>query len=402
MTVYIFPEMREKFLKLIARASKHLAVAPKVTVSGPVTKTKVTRHVWRDDDGVGERKIKEVVTVLEITIDEITSGDWVLVSDVLFNEGFLTMENGRYYANIPESLGLNYKKCDYCGHTHANRAKAHIVYNTVTGEWKQIGTSCGKKMFKGGDICRFTVELYKCVDISGGCMDFGFADWCAGVPDHSWKIAYNVDDVIARVVMYRKEVCAEWEKAERINRFERVGGTTEKLLSFRDVSRDEIPQSYIDAVKGFVARLESKPVLNGWGDVEDDFNGKIKAAFEPGYVLKSDFYAVFFAVKMYDDSLTIEDWKTRVSATYKVGEKYAFVGCELVNKEYYEDVYGAGYFCKFTTTDGITITKTFSNWDGFDSQFRNENGTYSFMARVDYINNNKRTVKLGGRVSRIK
>lgn len=400
MTIYIFPENKDKFLKLVARATKHLSVAPQITVSGPVEKVRHTRHVWKDDDGMGYRDYKSTVTVLEITMDAITSGDWVLVANVYYNENVVTMENTRYFANIPAKYGLKYFKCDYCGHTHRNRTESYIVYNTVTGEWAQIGTTCGKKMFKAGDVCRFAVELRKVVDISGGCMDFGFNDWSARIPDHYWKKAYNVDDIIARVAMFRKEVSPEWEKAVQISRFERTGGTTEKLMAFRDVTRDEIPAEYIDAVKVFVAGLESKKVLNGWGDVEDDFNGKIKAAFEPGYVLKSDFYAVFFAVKMYDDSLTVGDWREQVAA-YKVGEKYAFVGCALVAQEHYDGIYGSGDLCKFLTADGITITKSFSNWDGFESQFKNPDGTFTFKARVDFINEKKRTVKLGGRVGRI-
>lgn len=398
MTIYILPENRDKFSKLVARASKHLESAPKITYSEPVEKTKITRHVWNDEDGCGVRKFKEVVTVIVVTIDEITSGDWVLVADVLFNESIVTMENAKYYGAIPAVYGLHYFKCDYCGHTHNNRAKSHIVYNTKTGEWKQIGTSCGKKMFKGGDICAFSVKLNEIIDISGGCFDYGFADWCNRVPEHSWKIAYSIDDIISRVVEYRKTISTEWEKAEKVDRGTWVGGSTNKLLEMGKC--EPANTDYINAVKAFVGRLEGKKVVNFYGEIGDDFNGKIKTAFDAGYILKADFYTVFFAVKMYEDSISSGDWEKQVSV-YKVGEKYAFVGCELITRDEYEDVYGRGWYCKFKTTGGIVITKTFSNWDGFESQFKNDNDTYSFKARVDYINAKNHTVKLGGRVSKL-
>ena len=403
MTIYILPENKDKFLKAVARASKHLTVAPNITVSGPVEKTQKTFTVWNDEDGQGGRLYKQTVTVLEVTIDDITSGDWVLVADVLFNENIVTLENSKYFCSIPAGLGLDYFRCDYCGHTHKNRTKAHIVYNTVTGKWMQIGTSCGKKMFNEGDICAFTVKLYEVIDISCGCMEEDFGEWCKRIPDHYWKKAWSVQDVMARVVEYRKTVSPEWEKAERTNFGEYIGGTANGLLDI--VNAPELPANYFESVKGFVSGLaddtktEYDP-YTGTPYICDGFNTKIKRAFENGFILKADFYTVFFSVKMYEESLTAEDWEKRV-ACYKVGEKCSFSGLTLVSREKYEDIYGSGYFVKFATADGIIITKSFSNWTGFEYQFKDKDGKYSFKARVDYINTKKRTVKLGGRVGRI-
>ena len=138
MTAYILPEFKEKFEKLINSASRHLERKPTITFSEPMTKTKHTYINWKCDGEHGQNKYKEVITVIEVTIDDITSGDWVLVANVFFKEGIVGMVSGKYYKDIPSHLGLDYAKCDYCGHTHPNRTKSHIVYNTKTGEWKQI------------------------------------------------------------------------------------------------------------------------------------------------------------------------------------------------------------------------------------------------------------------------
>lgn len=412
MTFYILPENREKFEKLVARASKHLAVAPTVTFSEPMQKTQRTTIAWKCEDERGIDRYTSVVTVLEVTVDDITSGDWVLVADVEYADGFVGMRNSKYYKDIPAHLGLDYIKCDYCGHTHPKRIREHIVYNTVTKEWKQIGTSCGKKMFEAGDICKFTVDLYKYIEQIFSCdPNEGWGGFCRSIPDNSWKKAYNIDSIVSAVLAYRKEVNPEWEKVyyegEGRNAT-KVPGTTTKLLEFfqENANRLTVDEVYCEKLRSFVSSLKNDDEIetdryNGTQYRREGFNSKIKSAFDAGYVLNQDFYTVFFAVKRYEESLTEGDWQ-KTAAQFTVGEKKEFRNLSLLSKDFYEDFYGNGWFCKFSSPDGVTITKTFSNFDGFDADFKNEDGTYSFIARVDYINDRKRTIKLGGRVSRIR
>lgn len=402
MIAYIFPEMKDKFTKLVARASKHLSVAPTITYSEPMTKKKVTYTNWHIGGEHSTDKTVEFVTVIEVSVDDITSGDWILVANVFYKESVVGMVNAEHYKDIPANMGLRYTKCDYCGHTHPNRTRAHIIYNTVTGEWKQIGTSCGKKMFRSGDLCQFTVELYKVIEcVIGYCDGADWMGWCSRVPDHSWEVGYSIDSVIAAVVGYRKEVNPEWEKAYVLSNGERVNGTTHALRAYYESRSDlVIDEAYCSKVRAFVDALPDDKWYNDYYERYEGFNYNIKRAFEAGYIKPVDLYTVFFAVKMYDESLTEGDWE-KVAAQFKVGEKREFRSLTLESKTFYDDIYGSGWFCKFSTSDGVTLTKSFSNFDGFEAGFKNEDGTYSFAARVDFINNRKRTIKLGGRVSKI-
>ena len=424
MTAYILPEFKEKFEKLVNRASKHLEHKPTITFSEPMTKTKRTYINWKCDGEHWQEKYKEVVTVIEVTIDDITSGDWVLVANVFFKEDVVGMVSGKYYKDIPSYLGLDYAKCDYCGHTHPNRTKSHIVFNTRTGEWKQIGTACGKKMFEAGDLCQFTVKLIEVFNLTLACAgEEDWAGWCGRIPDHSWQQAYSVDSIIPAVVGYRKEVNPEWERAYYDEETRsKEPGTTKFLQDYyfdHQNTHDEVQangttkhfealapnEEYNAKVREFVSKFPDEYEEDYFTGAPDTtrpkMKTKIKMAFENGYIQMHEIYTVFFAVKMYEDSLTIGDWEKLVE-TIKIGEKNEFKGVSLASKEFYEDIYGCGYFCKFITPEGLTIGKSFSNYEGFESQFKNEDGTFSFACRADFINNRNRFVRLGGRVSRIK
>lgn len=401
MKVYILPENKELFEKKFKQASKHLAVMPNITFGYVETKQKEILINWSCDGEHGVDKYKRVIDVIPVEIEEITSGDWVLVADVHYDEGIVGMVNSKLYKDIPSRFGLGYDKCDYCGHTHRNRVKAHIVYNTATGEWKQIGTACGKKMFEAGDICKFTIKLYEVFQQTIACVgDENWGGWCAKIPDHSWQKAYFIDSVIAAVVSYRKEVNPEWEKTYWENKYTKVPGTTTKLRDYFDSHEDfVIDAKYNAKVKAFVDTLVGGSKQDEWGDSELDFNGKIKVAFDDGYILPRDFYTVFFAVKMYEESLTRGDWD-KVAAGFQVGQKVEIRNAKVVSKDFEEGCYGTAWFVKFDF-GGVILTKSFGHIGTLEN-FEQKDGTYSFMARVDYINNNKRTIRLGGRFSRIK
>lgn len=399
MKVYILPDMREKFAKQVERASKHLEAKPKVTYSEPMMKRETTILNFRED---GVKKNVRMVEVIEVEIEEITSGDWKLVADVLYRDGIVGMVDAGLYKSIPERLGINYIKCDYCGHTHPNRKEASIVYNTKTGEWKQIGTTCGKKMFRGGDLCQFYISLYNVIDMCGGCTSEGFGSWCAKLPDNTWRQGYSIDCLIPAVVNYRREFNDKWEKPiyEEVGRkWEKVKeGTTEifkeKFLS--GALNGEVDNGFIQKVKSYVDSLP----WDEWEDGinEEGFNTKIKRAFENEYIQLFDIYTVFFAVKNYEESLTEGDWEATASK-FPVGEWATLRGAKLTDKQVYDDIYGMVITATFEC-GGVTFRKDFSSMDTFEKKFKEEDGTYTFSAEVKYISDRKRYIGLGGRVKK--
>ena len=351
----------------------------------------------------GYQKSVRMVEVIEVDIEQITSGDWKLVADVLFHDGIITMVDASLYKNIPSHLGLDYAKCDYCGHKHSNRKEASIVYNTKTGEWMQIGTSCGKKMFRSGDLCKFFVKLYEIIDMCGGCSVEGFGGWCAGLPDLAWKRAFSIDSLIPAVVSYRKQFGEKWEKPvyEEVGRkLEKVKeGTTEvfKEKFMEGLLSEGADASYVEKVKAYVASLPYD--MDGDEINEEGFNTKIKRAFENEFIQLFEIYTVFFAVKSYEESLTAGDWEA-TAAKFPVGEYAVLRGAKIVKKQMVETIYGDVLNVVFEC-GGVTFRKEFSSMATFEEKFKGEDGTYSFSARVKYISNRNRIIGLGGAVKRI-
>ena len=391
--------MKEKFAKQVERASKHLEVAPIVTFSEPMMKKETTIMNFGQD---GCHKNVRMVEVIEVDIEQITSGDWKLVADVLYHEGILGMVDAGLYKAIPKNLGLEYDRCDYCGHRHGNRKEASIVYNTKTREWMQIGTACGKKMFRCGDICKFFVDLYKIIDMCGGCSMEGFGGWCAKLPDTAWKQAFSIDSLIPAVVNYRKEFGVNWEKPvyeECGRKLEKVKEGTTELFKEKFVEgalNGEANMEYGKKVKAFVEALPYDMDLDGVN--EEGFNTKIKRAFENEYIQLFEIYTVFFAVQNYEDSLTAGDWD-KVASRFHVDQYADINGAKVLSNEHYEDMYGGGWLFKFDC-GGVIFSKTFSTLAAAD-KFKGEDDTYSFSAKVYYINNRKREIKLGGRARKI-
>lgn len=404
MKVYILPEFRESFQKKVAEASKHLACPPKMTFSEPMEKTKKTIVATKCDGEVDFKKYKEVVTVIEVDMDEITSGDWVAVADVHYHEGIVGMVSSKYFEDIPKQFGLDYAKCDYCGGIDHDRKLSHIVHNTKTGEWKQIGSSCSKKMFNAGDICKFTIKLYEVFQQTIACVgDEEWGGWCGRIPDHSWQRAYNIDEIVSAVVGYRKDVNPNWEKAERNSRGYKIGeGTTDLLLAYYEKRVDElvIDEEYNRKVREFVESLPDDHGYDDWLAEDTGFNWKLKKAFEDGFIQSKDFYTAFFAVKMYEDSLTAPEFEEKVKGMEK-GSYIDLVGATLIERFECEGYYGWSTIAKFEY-NGVVFTKSFSNWSSTETSYKKEDGKFYFSAPIDYINRKKREVRLCGSCRKLK
>ena len=415
MIIWIEPDKREDFIKKVVRASRHLETPIKMTWGEPEYKTAKLVINTNDGDSWGQQVYKSKVYVQKCEMDNITSGDWVMVADIFFNEQVVAMVNSRYYKDMPEKYGLNYNKCDHCGKVHNGRTRAHVIYNTKTGEWKQIGTSCGKQVFKGGDIASFIVKLYEVVT-DYGCMDEDFDGWCGRKQkDHSFLSAYNVDLVVSAVQRYRAEVEKDWVKRDGYRGtygfIVTEEGTGARFWRFFGEHIDEIKANdnseYCAKVRACVAALEedsydAQDPYNGTVYHEGGFKSGIKRAYEDGFILERDLYKVYFGVKMYEDSLTAGDWDNLMKGIV-VGEKITLRNATLLCARQTIDEWTNEEltYCEFSC-NGIKYTKLLSNFPAFKESYQNEDETFSFTCKVAYINNNKRSVKLGGRASKAK
>lgn len=381
MIIYILPSNVEQFTKKVERATRHLVQKPSIQFSEP----KLMKKRTIVDDAHGRMVFKEAIEVVEVTIDDITSGDWIPVADVYHREDIVAMIDRDMYGLIPEKFGCDYNVCDYCGHSHRDRVKSHIVYNTVTKEWKQIGTACGRQMFKEGDLCAFMVKLGEYINACGGCMDYDFDNWCRRQPDHSWQKVFTIDTMVQAVKQFREDGNKSWVKSY-YDQWDNKCGTTVDFKSWLDVNEDklgEVDQEYVGKVKSFVG---------GLGD--SDFSGSLKTVFGSEFIRPFEVYAPFFAIKMYEESLTKGDWDEAVK-DIKAGQTVVFRNVD-VKVEMMNNWDGSICWKAEMEKDGVKYVKWLSGSTVME-KYNNGDGTYSFSADVKRVDNRRREVYLGGR-----
>lgn len=388
MKFFIRPDQQEAVSKQIAKLSKHLTVKPTISFSEPRKELRTEVTLYNNGfDGRG--KSRYYIDVVEVDVDLESAAEWKLVATVYFRENILAMMDAKLFKDIPAHLGLSYKKCDMCGHSNSRRSVSHIFRNTVTGEWKQLGSECAKLIF-GTGLDKFVVKLYEVFNLSYG-SEPTLGGWMSSQPNNYFKEALEVGTLLSVVAEYRKGK-PKWEKTGWDERYRsKVPGTTDHLNEYYDdnVSAIAVDEGLRARVGEYVSRLP-----------ESDFNSAIKEAFENGYVARHEVYKVFFAHKMYEDSLTEGDWEETVRRIKDKG-LISLNHAELLRKDLYEDYYGSGWMAWFRDREGVTYYKTFSNWCSFEDKFKEEDGTFSFAADLSWVDNRKREIRLGGRVRKL-
>lgn len=402
MTVYITPDKVEEFQKKFNNMVRHFEKQPKVEFSEPKMVDQITYTIinngwgYYGDGRGGHKRTKKVINVIEVTIDEIGQGDWILVADVFYKEGVIKMVSNEHFKNIPIQFGLEYSKCDYCGKIHSNRNKAHIIYNVKTGEWKHIGTSCANKMFEVGKyMSSFTIQLYKLVEEKfGGCCDeMLFKSWISSQPDHYFQDTLAIDWVIPVVVDYRKNVSTLWEKSSYDYEAHcKVPGTTDFLNEHFNKISDlvNVDENYNKRIKDFIQNLP-----------EGEFNNSIKSSFECEYLQRFEIFKVFFAVKMYEDSLTVETWEG-IKKKYPIGECVEIKNGQAQQWTENYGFYGLSWLLVVKDENGQMFCKSVSNQYTFMDKFCNDEGKYNFSAKVTGFDDRRRVVILGGTAKKIK
>ena len=406
MTFYILPDKQTEFESKFNLLTKHLAEKPSVEF-GHVEK--VVKHTVVDYGVDGFDHYKTSFDAVKVTIDDIKASEWVLVAEVLYDEGIVTMVSQKYFKDMPSQFGLGYDKCDFCGSVHHSRTKSYVLYNTLTNEYKQVGSTCVNKTINGGRyLGGLMVKLYDYVKAIGGCDEEGWrGGWCA--PDHYLRQAVRFDHAVTVSRDFIAENGDHWQKAE-YNDYGRKEkeGTNDGLVRFAEASKADTDNEFFMAVKLFFDGKEGGYNLNYYGEQEPTFTQKIKDAFEAEYIDLGQMFLAFFAVKEYLQSQTRPEWDALLEANNIVkGEKFDFKG-ELLNIESFEyedpfSYYGGtkiGYIATFTS-NGLTFTKELSYPEVCDP-FKLDDGSYAFTAKVAWIDNRNRTVRFGGRLSKTK
>lgn len=388
MKFYITPDQVSNCKKRLARMFSHFTNTPNVTYS-KVHKVKQETQISENGRRAGVERIW--IDAVCVEIDEIKMNEWVLVASIYFADQIVSMVSTEYFKVMPAQYGLHYTKCDACGSTRESRKEMHVLYNTETNEWKQVGSSCVNKMINGGKyISTFALQLYKYVDIVlGGCDE---EDWGGGwMPKSKYcQKAISFDDAICVAREYRKTYRGEYLQPEYDDYGKKVKyGTLDNLISYE--CNDYTGAQDADVIANVKAYIQALP--------ESDYHNKMRAAIENEYINLYDMHLAFFAVKGWEESqgggfagyvkdngiaegvklaLDVELTGIRKQASY-------FAECE--------------YVAHFVDNNGIQYRKTIAGEHVLDA-YNVEGKRYRFNASVKWISTERSYIGLGGRLSK--
>lgn len=388
MKFYITPESKSSFEKKFATMVKTFDHKPSVTYSNVQKVQQETNFVYDRENYETQYKIIEVI---EVEIEDVAVGEWQLVASVLFDQDIVALVNGKYFKDMPKQYGLNYEDCDIC-HTRKDRKEAHILYNTKTKEWKQVGSTCMHKLTAHGKyLNNFMVKLYKTIDMLGGCSEEEWLGDGFKFSPQLWREAIPIEKAVECVVDYRANVSKNYYKAEYSGGKRVTDSTNDDLQAYYNSNRKKWLGKETKLFKA-VAKLVSK-----MGDTE--VQQKMKSAFADKFLKLTDIWVVFFAVKNYEDAQERAGFETTINKRAIAIDNPITIHARLENKQVIEGFYGKSMLYTFVD-DELTFQKEMSLTADIE-KFKKD-GLYHFQAKVKYINHKKAIVVLGGRLSTIK
>lgn len=409
MEFYISPDQREAVERKINLMFKHVEHKPKVTF-GVVEQ--IVKHTTYDLGYDGYEHRKEKINAIHVEIEDIAAGDWTLVASVDYLQGILTICDSKRFKEIPQQYGLNYMKCDHCGAVHRSRKESHILYNTKTGEWMQVGSTCVNKMINGGKYLNgLMLKLWNVVKMFGGCDE---EEWFGGGWRPSKKYLFEgipVKDAFECCLAYMEENGEVWQKAEWEQGRKVVDSTNDHLICwFKDNhAKRKQDDKLFNAVKDYYMAMER-------GE-DGEYNGpsltqKIIDAFNNDFIALCELYVAWFSISNYKKHLLTADFAELVkSKGVEKGMKLDICG-KLEAQNYIsfadEDGYyfGIGQSYAFETVfedqnTGLIFKKNVSEKYVIEP-FLCEDGLYRFNADVKYIALKGCYVGLGGRLRKQK
>lgn len=404
MDFYINPDQREKVEKKINLMLKKFEHKPNVTFSD-VQQVIRTSVIDFGEDGV--RRSSTKINAVQVKIDDVALDEWTLVATVDYQRDMLIICNKKMFKYIPEQYGLKYNKCDHCGSVHTNRLESHILYNTITSEWMQVGSTCVNKVVNGGKYLNgFIIKLYEAIKVYGGCDDMG---WSSGAwrPSKKYMMeGIRFKDAFECVLSYMEENGDVWQKAEWEKGCKIIDGTNDNLMRWYAKYKDCIKtdDALFDSVKKFFMDMER-------GE-DDEYKGpsltqKIIDAFNDDFIALCELYVAWFAISIYKKHLESADYENLLkSKGIEKGMKIDICGTLLAtNRVADEDAAGSYYgrpiyYYEVSFDDkntGLVFKKNVSSVDVIE-KFKCEDGLYRFNADVKYIAMKNCYVGLGGRL----
>ena len=406
MQFYISPETKEQVEHKINLMFKHCAEQPKVTFN-PVEQ--VIKQTVYDYGMEGHSRKLTKINAIKVEIDDIKAADWSLVATVDYKLGQVLVNDISMFKSIPSKYGIEYTKCDHCGCNHGNRSAAHILFNKVTGEWMQVGSTCINKMVDGGKyLNNLIIKLSNVISMFGGCYD---EEWESGGwrPSNRYMFAgVKMTDAMAVCQSYMDNVSNVWTKSSYANGRKVGDGTNDFLMAYYD--KVDAEGAITDEVSQLFENVKSYYDTIPYGEVEYEptLTQKIKDAFKNEYIIFSEMYIPWFAIETYKKSISAANFDEKLNTLgIEKGSDFNFCG-DLVSSSLVEveDFRGFGshyeHECIFKDdATGILFEKSIANMDVVE-KMKQADGKYKFTATVKYIAYKKQHVGFGGRLKKTK
>lgn len=402
MNFYITKDNLEPCKKRIQKMFAKFTHKPVVTYSDVQKVTQRTTTIYdMGEDGWDKSCDKRVLEAVMVSIEEIQMNEWRLVASVFYREGIVTICDGSLFKLMPKKYGLDYYRCDHCG-GERERIESHVLYNTITDKWMQVGSSCVDKMIDGGKyLSNIMVELNKTIIVKfGGCTE---EDWEGGgwrVPNHYWSQAFSFKKAVTICKMFydADEKNKTWKKVVWLDSHTKLGGTNDDIQHFLSEQKSPITinEAYYQKVCEFISTLEGGKNYDG----EPDLNQKMISAVQNEFITMSEMFVAYFAVKGYENSI-IDFQSVCEMHNIVVGQKYDFVGKVIRIFKDYSMYDGIITKAELTDATGLHFYKQLSHKDVLEP-YKQEDGTYKFRCDIRFISTKQNFIKFGGRLSKIK
>lgn len=296
---------------------------------------KLFRHPVINENGMAGYCIKAFHEVCDLVINMPEESDWRLLATYKDGAFMPTDPSKELIFKNPEH-GIDYGKCDYCGHWCKN---AYVIENVKTGEELQIGCECVKKFGLGrfDYLSDFTRKLYKLYDYRiNYATDEEYGDvllWRGG-KDVSYKDAIvKADLIMAAKAQYN--ICPIYKKGRKQGITYFRSETLEGIDTILNGKNFKVNNAYVEAVCEFGKKIEP----------QSEFEKEMVRVANDFYCYKDEEVHAFFLVKAYEDSL-------KTGLNIEKGNQVKVCG-KVVQRRFEESYYGVMEINTILTDKGV-------------------------------------------------
>ena len=296
---------------------------------------KLFRHPVINENGMAGYCVKAFHEVCDLVINMPEESDWRLLATYKDGAFMPTDPSKELIFKNPEH-GIDYGKCDYCGHWCKN---AYVIENVKTGEELQIGCECVKKfgLSRFDYLSDFTRKLYKLYDYRiNYATDEEYGDillWRGG-KDVSYKDAIvKADLIMAAKSQYN--ICPIYKKGRKQGVSYFRSETLEGIDTILNSKNFEVDNAYVEAVCEFGKKIEP----------QSEFDKEMVRVANDFYCYKDEEVHAFFLVKAYEDSL-------KTGLNIEKGNQVKVCG-KVVQRRVEESYYGVMEINTILTDKGV-------------------------------------------------